>query len=130
MRIFSFRLKRRLGIYSPVWIPDQGHDYRHIARQQLQTIVNSNFDLAIDKIFYLEDLESCLTYLRVHLGVDTSKLNSQNIGKEKHDYRIYFDKKLRSLFHKKFPLDTALLGYRYEDGPGVAPSNCFVSQGS
>ncbi len=120
-----FRFKRQLGLYTPIWIPDQGHDYRHITRQQLPTILNASHDLVIDKIFYLEDLESCLTYLRMHLGVDTSKLRLQNTSKKGHDYRLYFDDKLRSIFSKKFPLDTELLGYRFEDGAGVPPANCL-----
>jgi len=119
----QFRLKRRFGLHAPTWIPDQGHDYRHITRQQLPSILSSNHDLAIDKIFYLEDLDNCLAYLRVHLGVDTSKLRLENISQARHDYRMYFDDRLRSVFRKKFPLDTALLGYRFEDGPGVPPAN-------
>lgn len=103
---------------------NQGHDYRHITRQQFESLYYANGQLAVDKVIFLEDLDSGLDEIfreckSRNLIKPKVKLNQK---RHEDDYRTYFNDKTLEIFNSIYAQDISIWGYRFEDGPGVLPS--------
>lgn len=106
-----------------------GHDYRHLTRQQTATFIYPDRRLAIDDVLYMEDLANGLANIAERIGINIAQLEHKNKSRKIHDedYRSLFDDRARVLFEKAYEDDIALLGYDFDAGPGVAPSNLILA---
>jgi hypothetical protein len=95
---------------------DQGHDYRHLTRQQHETVVYPDGRLAVDRVVYFEDLEAGLREVFAVLGRPLPSLPRMKATRRDDDYRRYFDAEARQLFDAAFGQDIAIWGYDFDSG--------------
>jgi hypothetical protein len=130
----SSRLNANVKIFfgqENIKIPhNQGHDYRHITRQQYESVYYPDGILAVDKVIFLEDLNHGLNEVfRVvkngNLLTPQVRLNQKRIAD---DYRKYFNDKTLELFNSIFAQDISIWGYQFDSGPGVPPQSFSYNQ--
>jgi hypothetical protein len=109
------RLHRAVGIASRE--PSQpGHNYRHLARQQAETLFYPDGRLAIDRVVYLEHLEAGLAEVFTILGRSPDALPRAKMRRAGDDYRRYFDDRSRARFDRLFARDIETFGYDFDTG--------------
>ncbi len=118
---FIYNLKKSLGQQVKAVPINEGHDYRHLTRQQHESIIYKDGTLAVDHVIYLEDLEQGLLELTEKINIDPKKIKHKNVRRHQDDYRKYFDEEALKLFYKVFYQDIEILGYSFDQGPGVKP---------
>jgi len=106
---------------------NQGHDFRHITRQQYATVTEENGRLVVDAVLFLESLDEGLEFLAQEVGIDPSKIVIRNQRRAGDDYRVYFNDSTIDLFQKLFRTDIECWGYDFEAGPGIPPRRSLVS---
>lgn len=102
---------------------NQGHDYRHITRQQCTVVIDAEGRLVVDAVMYMERLHEDLVKYSGQLGIDPSKLTKINQNRRGDDYRQYFNSRALELFNQHFADDVRILNYDFDKGPGVAPNS-------
>lgn len=95
-------------------LPKSGHDYRHITRQQTETIVDQSESFVVDRLFRFESLEDVAVELRAILGLRATKIPKVNVAEPRANYREHFGVKERELFSNHFSDDVRLLGYNFD----------------
>ncbi len=93
-----------------------GHEYRHITRQQHETVIYPDGTLAVDKVVYFEDLEAGLRAVCADIGLPFAGLPAQRIRRAGDDYRRYFDDRARAAFEVAFRGDIEAWGYDFDTG--------------
>jgi len=116
-----YNLNKKLGRPVKTVPINQGHDYRHLTRQQYESIIYSDGTLAVDQVIYMEDLEQGLLELAEKININPKKIKTKNVRRHRDDYRKYFDQEALALFYKVFHRDIEFLGYSFDQGPGVKP---------
>ncbi|MEI4235346.1 sulfotransferase family 2 domain-containing protein [Roseovarius sp. D22-M7] len=67
-----------------------GHNYRHITRQQYETIIGPDGKLAVDAVFFVEALDEGIEFLSSQIDIDPTLVRKRNILRHD-DYRDFFD---------------------------------------
>ena len=93
-----------------------GHDYRHVTRQQHETVVHPDGRLAVDRVIPFEELREGVDELCRFLGMRPCLLPHKNKTSSRDDYRSYFTDKALELFGNIFRKDIDLWGYDFETG--------------
>ena len=93
-----------------------GHEYRHITRQQHETVVYADGTLAVDKVVFFEDLEAGLRDVCAAIGLPFAGLPAHRIRRKDDDYRRYFDDRARDAFALAFRGDIEVWGYDFDSG--------------
>ncbi len=93
-----------------------GHDYRHVTRQQHETVVYADGSLAVDKVVFFEDLEAGLRAVFRDIGRDLPPLPAHRVKRAGDDYRRHFDDRSRAAFDAAFRGDIETWGYDFETG--------------
>lgn len=121
--------REHLGHYQPllalagkretIWRQD--HDYEHLTHQQIDRFVDPEFEYPVRRLNF-ENLEFEANELFLDLGIN-ARLPKLNTSKSSvvTDYRRVFVEELRDRFSTLFPEDSKILGYKFEEGPGVPP---------
>lgn len=107
---------------------DQGHDYRHITRQQYLSVTGIDGRLAVDAVFFTEAMDEGLAFLEGKAGISPVTMRSVNRRRVDDDYRRHFNTRTLELFNRLFATDVAFWGYDFEAGPGVPPGRCLIEQ--
>jgi hypothetical protein len=94
----------------------QGHDFRHITRQQVESVVYADGTLAVDRVIFFERLDEGLAELARDVGLPTQAVPRRGARREGDDYRRYFDAASLALFDRIFARDVAAWGYDFETG--------------
>ena len=95
---------------------DEGHDYRHLTRQQVESLVYPDGSLAVDRVIFFEALEEGLEALARDLGLPLAAVPRLKGRREGDDYRRHFDTEARALFDAAFARDIAMWGYDFDSG--------------
>jgi hypothetical protein len=93
-----------------------GHDYRHVTRQQVATVVYPDATLALDRVVFFEDLDAGLRAAFRDIGkpyVPPPALRVRRVGD---DYRRLFDARARDAFDAAFRDDIDYWGYDFDTG--------------
>lgn len=93
-----------------------GHDWRHVTRQQWQTVVYPDGRLAVDKVVYFEDLDRGLREVCATIGKPYTSLPALRVRRTGDDYRRHFDAPARAAFAKAFRGDIEYWGYDFDTG--------------
>jgi hypothetical protein len=109
-----FRQSRKLP-------PNSGANYRHLTRQQFETVAYEDGSLAVDAVLFLESLDQGLSFLEAEIGIKPELLKSRKIRRMGDDYRQYFNERTLEIFNEKYCMDTKVWGYDFAAGPGVPP---------
>lgn len=119
----KYRLSRAIG--RPALAPERpGHNHRHLARQQVETVLYPNGSLALDRVVYFEHLEEGLAAVFAVLGRTPPELPRAKMRRADDDYRRHFDDHTRAVFDRIFARDIATWGYDFDTGlpdPDRAP---------
>lgn len=100
-----------------------GHDYRHIARQQWESVIRPDGSLAVDRVVFFEDLAAGLAAVFADIGRPMPALPGHKVKRAGDDYRRHFDDRARAAFERVFARDIAAWGYDFESGrPSWPPS--------
>lgn len=111
----KFNLRRMAGIADrEPQLP--GHDYRHITRQQRDTVFYSDGSLAVDKVVFFEDLAAGMAEVCAAVGLEAGPLPAQRVRRAGDDYRRHFDARARALFDAAFRPDIEAWGYDFDSG--------------
>ena len=123
MAYLKVSLSMQFGTKNMLMPPNQGHDYRHIARQQYESIYDSNGQLAVDRVIFLEALDQGLNEVLPHFKSShlIKPMHHLNQNRNNDDYRKYFNDKTLALFNSIYAKDISIWGYQFDSGPGVAP---------
>jgi hypothetical protein len=97
-----------------------GHDWRHVTRQQWQTVVYPDGRLAVDKVVYFEDLDRGLQEVCAAIGKPYAPLPALRVRRAGDDYRRHFDARARAAFSEAFRGDIDYWGYDFETGRPTA----------
>ncbi len=95
---------------------DQGHDYRHVTRQQVESLVLPDGRLAVDRVIFFERLEEGLEALARDVGLPLEAVPRMKGRRAGDDYRRHFDAEARALFEAAFARDIAMWGYDFDSG--------------
>lgn len=93
-----------------------GHEYRHITRQQHETVIYPDGALAVDRVVYFEDLEAGLRQVCADIALPFPGLTAQRVRRTGDDYRRYFDDRARAAFATAFQGDIEAWGYDFDSG--------------
>lgn len=100
----------------------RGHDYRHITRQQWESVIRSDGTRAVDRVVYFEDLAAGLAEVFRDIGQPLPPLPEKKVKRAGDDYRRHFDPRARAAFDRVFARDIAVWGYDFDTGlPGPPP---------
>lgn len=94
----------------------RGHDHRHIARQQWETVTRPDGTLALDRVVFFEDLVPGLEAVFADLGRPMPPLPERKVKRAGDDYRRHFDARARAAFDRIFARDIAAWGYDFDTG--------------
>jgi hypothetical protein len=97
------------------------YSYWHSACPQYSKVIEPSGEMAVDAIYFLEDMETALEDLRDTIGIETDAYRIQNTAPKKHDYREILSKSARDAITAIFFQDIEYFGYSFDDGPGVRP---------
>lgn len=111
----KYRLRRALGIDSRA-PAGPGHAYRHLTRQQVETLLYPDGSLAVDRVLFFEHLEDGIADLFAQLGRRPDALPRAKMRRSNDDYRRHFDDRSRELFDGLFARDIATFGYDFDTG--------------
>jgi hypothetical protein len=107
---------RRAAGIAAVPPPLAGHDYRHVTRQQRETVVYPDGRPAMDKVVFFEDLDAGLREVFAAIGRPYAPPPAHRVRRAGDDYRRHFDDRARAAFAARFPGDVAYWGYDFENG--------------
>lgn len=93
-----------------------GHDYRHVTRQQVETVVYPDGRLAVDRVVWFEDLEAGLREVFAAIGKPFVPPPALRVKRPGDDYRRHFDARARDAFDAAFARDVAYWGYDFDTG--------------
>lgn len=97
----------------------RGHDYRHITRQQWESVLRPSGTLAVDRVVFFEDLEAGLAAVFADIGRPMPALPRHKVKRAGDDYRRHFDTRAQEAFGRVFARDIATWCYDFETGmPG------------
>jgi len=109
------RLRRALGL--PARAPERpGHNYRHLTRPQVATLLYPDGSLAVDRVVFVEHLAEGLAEVFAILGRAPAALPRAKARRDGDDYRPHFDAHSRALFERHFARDIATFGYDFDSG--------------
>ena len=94
----------------------RGHDYRHIARQQWESVVRPDGSLAVDRVVFFEDLAAGLAQVFADIGRPMPALPGHKVKRAGDDYRRHFDAPARAAFARVFARDIETWGYDFDTG--------------
>lgn len=92
--------------------PQEGHDYRHLTRPQVDILFDAQDRCITDFLMRYESLQRDFDTVCDRLAKSRATLPRTNVG-EHLAYRSYFDDECRTLFEQRFARDIAAFGYRY-----------------
>jgi len=92
--------------------PQEGHDYRHLTRPQVDILFDAQGRCVTDFVMRYESLQRDFDTVCDRLAKPRACLPRINVG-EHLPYRSYFDDECRALFEQRFACDIAAFGYRY-----------------
>lgn len=93
-----------------------GHEYRHVTRQQVATVVYPDGRLAMDKVVFFEHLDAGLAEVCRALGKPYAAPPALRVKRSGDDYRRHFDDRAREAFARAFRADIAYWGYDFDTG--------------
>ena len=96
-------------------MPVQGHDHRHLTRQQTDLICDAQGRFVTDYIIRFEALQQGFTEVCRRVGQRHARLPHINATAHR-PYGAYFCAEARALFAHHFARDIALLGYDFDSG--------------
>ena len=108
-------------------LPSRGHDYRHVTRQQTETIFTKDGRIAVDLVLRFERLQDDFDALCDTLGIRHLKLPHKNKGSRGANYAQLFGPHERELFAQQFTNDVRMLGYSFER-PGCPPDTSAIGE--
>ena len=108
-------------------LPRRGHDYRHVTRQQTETIFGADGRISVDFVLRFECLQADFDALCKMLGKDPEPLPHANKGSGETRYSDLFGPQERELFAKHFANDVRSLGYSF-DRPGCPPAQGAIGR--
>lgn len=91
--------------------PQEGHDYRHLTRPQVDILFDAQGRCVTDFVMRYESLQRDFDTVCDRLAKPHANLLRINVG-EHLAYRSYFDDECRTLFERRFARDIAAFGYR------------------
>jgi len=92
-------------------LPRKGHDYRHLVRPQLDTLVDRDGKFVPDFVIRYEKLSEGFDEVCRRLGV---RLSLPHLNSGSHDpYWTYYQDRTRELVQKLFAKDIEFFGYRF-----------------
>ena len=92
--------------------PQEGHDYRHLTRPQVDILFDAAGRCVTDFLMRYESLQRDFDTVCDRLAMSRVTLPRINVG-DRLDYRTYFDDECRTLFEQRFARDIAAFGYSY-----------------
>ncbi len=95
---------------------DEGHDYRHLTLQQVDTVTWPDGRLAVDRVIFMERLDEGLAALERDLGMPQRQVPRLRSRRERDDYRRYFGPAALALFNRIYARDIAMWGYDFDTG--------------
>jgi hypothetical protein len=93
-------------------LPQEGHDYRHLTRPQVDILFDAQGRCVADFLMRYESLQRDFDTVCDRVAMSRAQLPRINVG-EHLEYRSYFDDECRTLFEQRFAGDIAAFGYRY-----------------
>ncbi|MBP7243276.1 sulfotransferase family 2 domain-containing protein [Amaricoccus sp.] len=93
-----------------------GHEYRHVTRQQVQTVVYPDGRLAMDRVVFFEELDAGLSEVCRLLGKPWRKPPALRVRRAGDDYRRHFDDRSLAAFARAFGRDIEYWGYDFDTG--------------
>ncbi len=93
-------------------LPQDGHDYRHLTRPQVDILFDREGRPVADFLMRYESIQHDFDTVCDRLAKSHATLPRVNVG-SRSDYRSYFDDECRTLFEQRFPRDIAAFGYCY-----------------
>jgi len=93
-------------------LPQTGHDYRHLTRPQMATLVDAGGVFSPDYVLRFEHIEQDYARFCDIVGKQDKALPRLNATRHK-GYQEYFDAVSTDLFKRKFAMDVEFLGYDY-----------------
>jgi hypothetical protein len=115
---------RRFVTRKESWSQSRRHhhyNYMHAACPQSASVIDTDGRLAVDAVYYLEDMETALSDLSRRTGVPTASYRIRNAGTTSHDYRNMLSPAAKTRLDELFHQDIEFFGYSFADGPGLAP---------
>ncbi len=95
---------------------DEGHDYRHLTRQQVESVFYADGSPAVDRVIFFERLEEGLEALAREVGLPLERIPHHKGRRPQDDYRRHFDEAARGAFARAYARDIAAWGYDFETG--------------
>jgi hypothetical protein len=92
--------------------PQEGHDYRHLTRPQVDILCDAEGRCVTDFLMRYESLQQDFDTVCDRLAMSRVALPRVNAG-DRLDYRSYFDDECRMLFEERFARDVEAFDYRY-----------------
>ena len=128
--VYAYRLKGLLNGQAAWYESRRYHEYNYVHAACPQSeLIWTDGDLAVDAVYFLEDMETALQDLRQRIGLQTDAYVVRNRGPVRHDYRESFSPAAQDMFRDVFHRDIELFGYTFDAGPGIAPGSPIYGAG-
>ena len=98
-------------------LPQSGHDYRHLTRQQCDTLVSPDGEFAVQHLLRYERLQEDFDNLCDIIKKPRDRLPHHKASGETIDYRAVFDDEAQEMFRANFARDIEVLGYSFSPDP-------------
>jgi len=93
-------------------LPQSGHDYRHITRNQIDILIDKSGKSILTDHIRFENLQEDFNIVCDKIGIPRQQLPHVNKTNHKH-YTKYYDDETRELVAQKYARDIEYFGYKF-----------------
>lgn len=93
-------------------LPQTGHDYRHITRNQVDILIDKSGKSILNDLIRFENFQQDFNTVCDKIGIPQQQLPHTNKTNHKH-YTEYYDEETREIVAKKYARDIEYFGYKF-----------------